>query len=170
MSAAEAIGTEFDLRKVVLAALEGDEPNPHVIASQLADALPIEYLRDIVRRTLPQYVSGVIHSQRAGRNLQQPQTAKAKASARWMAAAEHQESGALEMYRIRVCPGGEWKLLQDCSIRDIRTLASERRELADKNRAWADRFNALADHMHSKALPTVDRVDADDLRGFLDAS
>lgn len=55
----------------------------------------------------------------------------------------------------RVFARGEWKLLGDCTLQDVRDLAEQRRMVAARNEAVAERFEKLAARMDELGAATV---------------
>lgn len=135
-----------DLIRAKLA--ESDIADPHVIAQEIADTLPEAELRAIVGRLLPDSVRKCIHAQRTPLPARGPTR-----SAKWAAIAERAEEIAI--FRQRVCAGGVWKFLGDCTREDVEALVADYRKLAAENAAKASHFDALRRLMGRKKATVV---------------
>ena len=161
---AEVEPQEFSLSRLVRAALEGDEADPHRIAEDLIASMSLTDARAALAVTLPDYVAKAIH--RTRRRGPAPTTS----SARWDNVAELHASGELTLLRIRVFALGEWKFLGDCTRDDVKDIAEQREAEAAANAAAAERFKRLRAAMGRKRAAVVSDLPADVLEGIFHES
>lgn len=64
-------------------------------------------------------------------------------------------------YERRVYAQGEWKMLGDCTLADVRDLAAQAQSKADANARRAAEWSALADRMERVGAATVRDADAE---------
>jgi hypothetical protein len=139
---------EFDLDAAIKDALEGDEPDPHVIAADVARYIPDEALRDIVATLLVDRVRLYVRHARPV-SLPTPSIGAlpegAPASAglsRWAAHA-----------RYTTATG--WKFYEDLTADDCDFIASEYEIRAAQNLGHAERFRALAERLRAAHVARI---------------
>ena len=64
-------------------------------------------------------------------------------------------------YERRVYAQGEWKMLGDCTLADVRDLAAQAQSKADANARRAAEWSALADRMERVGAETVRDADVE---------
>lgn len=64
-------------------------------------------------------------------------------------------------YERRVYAQGEWKMLGDCTLADVRDLAAQAQSKADANARRAAEWTALADRMERVGAATVRDADTE---------
>ena len=64
-------------------------------------------------------------------------------------------------YERRVYAQGEWKMLGDCTLADVRDLAAQAQSKADANARRAAEWSALADRMERVGAATVRDADTE---------
>lgn len=133
--------SDFDLGQLIRDTLtRSREPDPHVIARRLIPRIPDEEVRAIMVECLHDLVRQEIR--RARQALSEPTGGSASPSpSRW------------ERYRYK--PGGEWKLLADCTAEDCDLLADEYAERKEREAALERRFRNLAALLRAHNAATV---------------
>lgn len=155
---------EFSLRSRVREALEGDEPDPHIISEILLQELTPGEAAAALTATLPSYVRQIAREMRKSASHSSSTT-----STRWDNVAELQEQGTLTLLRARVFASGTWKFLGDCTRDDVTDIAEQRaQEAADLEEA-AERFRKLRAVMGRKRAMIVSELPANALTEIFDA-
>ena len=155
----------FDLRSLVDEALaSSSDPDPRVITERVLAEIPARSLRDVVRLTLPTYVTNAAtaHRMRVLSAFPPPEKGDMVGSRRWAAAAE------LLSARY-VGADGKWKLLRDFTAADCLAAAADRRDRAAGLLTHAGRLEALAELVTVRGLSTVGELGEDEVRGVLAA-
>lgn len=162
MSVTVEVATEAHIRELVLAALEGDEADPRTIASNVAELLPEEMLRETVAHTLHLYVR-----QLSRMRARASTSDGSNHSPKWARVEENR--GAIELLRQRVYARGDWKLLGDCDETDCLDLARLRERHARTNAKRAKQFRVLAGALKQRSLSGVREMPADALEAIFSA-
>lgn len=100
----------------------------HDVGPQVFAQIASKDYEDALRRTLPLLVK------RVQREMER--------------STEPTEANAAKRVCVRK---GEWKFLNDCSAREIRSVADGQRQFAETQRAWAARYDHLADAMEQQS-------------------
>lgn len=133
------------LSQLIVAALaKSTEADPHVIARRLLPQLENDHVDELVLAGLLDRVSKHIQMVR-GSGV----TARPAGPSKWRVVQ-------------RVCPGSQWKLLEDCDLSDLVMLAEQSRDLAARNAARALEYEQLADRLRASGCATVGELWARD--------
>ena len=93
----------------------------------------------------------------ASRNPVRPMTTPPRPSSKVAAI----RKAHMSYYERRVFAQGEWKMLGDCTVADVRDLATRSQAMADANARRAAEWTALADRMEREGLRTVRDADVE---------
>lgn len=146
-----AIAVEYDLREEIRACLRDGQTDPHKIASETAQTIPEDALRELVPALIANVVREVIRSERnrSVRTEEQP------LSPRWE---------AVRAVRSRLdcvwAIGTEWKQLRDCTRDDIQHLVNDYEIRVEANAAWRDAFARIEREMRQRRVKTVGSLPA----------
>lgn len=129
--------------------------DPDEIADMVLAATPDDDLRDAYRQALRGVAVDALRTTRhtAG-------TTAAPAAPNRSAKVAAIRAHHLDYYEQRVNVNGEWKMLGDCTLTDVRTLAHDYTRRAAENRAKAAEYTALADRMEQAGAKTVRQIEA----------
>jgi hypothetical protein len=116
----------------------------HDVASRVFERIPVEDHGAALSRTLPLLVKRVQRDMENVPNAREANKAK------------------------RVClRKGVWKYLNDCTARDIRSVADEQRGFSEVQAMWGARYDHLADAMEQQDAHTVAELDPDLIHSIL---
>ena len=146
------------LRQIMRARLAlSEEPDPHSLARELADELPEDFVRDVIRAGLVSMLRQEISASR--RRLSTPRHSRetnAAAAALW------------DVYSQRFPVADGWKLLGDFTRKDAEWSREQYEQRAAENVVWASRFDALAKKL-TRGRTVRDALSPDETEAILNA-
>lgn len=131
--------------------------DPDDVAAKVAENVPSNKLRTVVRVLLPAYVREHMRAQRASNPVisDAHRTRSARSSKVAAIRAEHERC-----LRDRVFTDAGWKLLGECTYENLVYAANARREDAERNMARAAQYDALAAALQEHGVATVGELPA----------
>lgn len=131
--------TDFNLRAVVVDVLHGtDLVDPSEITTEVLNRIPDDAHGEALSQSLRQYVRLVMGS---GRTVPEKPVIPPGATSKKVARIRAKFAAELAQ---RVFVGDGWKMLRDCTKRDLLFLANDRRRVAKENEAVAEKYERLA--------------------------
>lgn len=148
--------SDFDLNGLIDRALDGKEPDPHVIAKRLLTRIPQPELRAIAAALLVERVKLRMRMQRSP-SLGHPRNGNQSTSAEGTPAAGRSRWDRHSRY----CVAGEWKFYDDLSADDCDVIADGYAERAAANAALELKFRDLAKQLRSARVERVAELASD---------
>lgn len=143
---------EFNLDDLIRETLDHhDSPDPHVVARDVAAAVPSRYLRQVVAALLPDAVRGAIRRQR-------PPVVESHRETTGHAVNGKRGLGAMtnDPWRMRVyVPGVGWKFQGDLTADECDAIADDYAARAAQNEAHAKRWRLTAERMRRVGAATL---------------
>ena len=132
--------------------------DPADIAAEVYKLTPECDIADLYHAMLQVSVREIIRFENMQARNPTPAPAPAKPNRSSKVAAIRQAHIAYWDQRVNV--DGTWKLLGDCSVTDLRTLAETRRVVAERNNAMAEEYERLIDRMEHAGVATARELEA----------
>lgn len=141
---------DFNLYATIREHLDAsDNPDPHVVAGLVADAVPARQRGAVLRQVLPDAVRHAIRSRRSqyvAELVEPPQSNGRRGMGEVFA----------DPTRARVyVPGAGWKFEVACTADDCEAIAEDYRRRADQNAALADKWLKRAKQMRDTGAATL---------------
>jgi hypothetical protein len=153
---------QVSVDSVIKESLEASElSDPHQIADQIIEEIPPDSFPELVRLYLIGRTRELIRNQR------NRITGHETHSERWESVRADHESGALDIMRLRVAVGTEWKFLAELNRSDISTVIDSYRKRAQDNMDKATRYDQLKSKLIAANVETVGQLSPSEVRDAL---